>query len=390
MVEKWMLTLLSALSLSLTVCACSLLAQTEEVRQQEAEETARFFERAHNSLDTALEMFDQQHQLPGEEDLAFYNFLSRTQEDQEERIEGYLDAAAEALGMSSITDRRQRISDLKKEIDKQNGRITVFQRKKVSAPDSSYNPLVTTREGYDRKIESARLKIDEAKDQIEAEKAQLVAELNAIGMELEPESVDMLLESVTGDEFVRISVIFDNAKSFARKLEELTEQSGEDLNAAKKYYGVYLMLLKTIDRLQNKFVENVDTLYYPQIEKFAQKAQKNIADAEKAIQLGGDENVLRNNIDSNQQTYEVAMFYKESLSHQKHQMMMANLECKKNILTAANTYKTAALSKDMADLMAVSRRAFDAITSLSVPDLRPFENRKMKEAFSEMTRKLRK
>jgi hypothetical protein len=100
--------------------------------------------------------------------------------------------------------------------------------------------------------------------------------------------------------------------------------------------------------------------------------------------------VLRNNIASNEETYDVAMFYKESLSHQKHQMMMANLECKKNILTAANTYKTAALSKDMAELMAVSRRAFDAITSLAVPDLRPFENKKMKQAFSEMTRQLRK
>ena len=65
-------------------------------------------------------------------------------------------------------------------------------------------------------------------------------------------------------------------------------------------------------------------------------------------------------------------------------------ECKKNILTAANTYKTVALSKDVAALMAVSRRAFDAISGLSVPDLRPFENERMKDAFSQLTRELRK
>ena len=120
------------------------------------------------------------------------------------------------------------------------------------------------------------------------------------------------------------------------------------------------------------------------------KTRQNIAEAKKAIRLGGDEVVLQNNIASNQLTYDAAMFYKEGLAHQKHQMMMANLECKKNILTAANTYKTVALSKDVAALMAVSRRAFDAISGLSVPDLRPFENEKMKEAFSEMTRALRK
>ena len=378
------------------LCCASIQAnaQTLELMQQdrqaEEEDTRRFFEQAHDALDNALEMFDEKHQLPAEADLRIYQFMSTTQEDQQEKIQSYLDVAAEALGVSGITDRREKIAELKKQIETDLGRITVYQRKKISAPDSTYNPLVTTRSGYEKKIQKSRESIEVAKEEIQAEKDALLAQLNKIGMELDPETIDMLLESVTGDEFVKISVIFDNAKRFALKLEKLTEQSGEDPEAAKKYYGVYLMLLKTVDRLQNKFVDNVDTEYYPQLEKFAQQAQKNIDDAERAIKLGGNAQVLRNNIASNEETYDVAMFYKESLSHQKHQMMMANLECKKNILTAANTYKTAALSKDMAELMAVSRRAFDAITSLAVPDLRPFENKKMKKAFSEMTRQLRK
>jgi len=379
---------------SFCLAATSVPAQTLELMQQdrqaEEEDTRRFFEQAHGALDKALEIFDSKHQLPGEEDLAFYQFMTKTKEGQQEKIQSYLDVAADALGVSGITDRRMKIAELKKQIEKSQSNITVYKRKQISAPDSSYNPLVTTRSGYDKKIEKARQDILVSKELIQAEKDALLTQLNKIGMELDAETIDMLLESVTGDEFVKISVIFDNAKRFALKLENLTEQSGEDPEAAKKYYGVYLMLLKTVDRLQNKFVENVDNQYYPQLENFAVQAQNNIEDAERAIDLGGNAQVLRNNIASNEETYEVAMFYKESLSHQKHQMMMANLECKKNILTAANTYKTAALSKDMAELMAVSRRAFDAITSLAVPDLRPFENKKMKKAFSEMTRQLRK
>ena len=150
------------------------------------------------------------------------------------------------------------------------------------------------------------------------------------------------------------------------------------------------MLLKTVSRLQEKFVENVDNEYYPKLDKFADKARENIADAKKAIRLGGDKTVLENNIESNRMTYDAAMFYKQGLAEPKHQMMLANLETKKSILTAANTYKTVALSKDVAELMAVSRRAFNSITGLAVPDLRPFENQKMKKAFSEMTRELRK
>ena len=225
---------------------------------------------------------------------------------------------------------------------------------------------------------------------IASEKEALVAELKRIGMDLDEEKIDLLLESITGDEFVRVSIIFDNAKAFALELEQLTEKTGEDLDAAKKYYGVYLMLLKTIDRLQNKFVENVDVVYYPKLDEFADAAQQNIAHAEKSIEAGGNAQVLENNIYSNQTAFEATQLYKQVLSQQKHEMMMANLECKKNILTAANTYKTVSLSKDLANLLSTSRRAFDSIANLTVPDLRPFENAKMREAFGKITRELRK
>ena len=54
-------------------------------------------------------------------------------------------------------------------------------------------------------------------------------------MDLDSDSIDNLLESITGDEFVRVSIIFDNAKTFAAELERLTNETGEDLEAAKKY-----------------------------------------------------------------------------------------------------------------------------------------------------------
>ncbi len=366
------------------------LGQTAELRRQDEADTSAFFEKAHSALDAALEMFDDQDHLPGEEDLAFYDFLSRTKESQQEKIESYLDEAAAALGISDISKRRENIARLRREILESRSELTVFQRKRISAPESSYNPLTVTKKGYDNKISAARKRIEDAEKEIQFEKARLVAQLNGIGMELDSETVDILLESITGDEFVRVSIIFENAKQFALDLEQLTIQTGEDLDAAKKYYGVYLMLLKTVERLQSKFIENVDNDYYPKLNMYAQQAQANIQEARKAIQLGGNQEVLQNNIDNNQITYEAAMFYKQGLAHQKHQMMMANLECKKNILTAANTYKTAALSKDVAALMSTSRRAFESITSLSVPDLRPFENLKMKEAFSRLTQDLRK
>ena len=364
--------------------------QTEETEKQDRKDIEEFFEDAHESLDAALKLFDDAQNRPGEDDLAVYDFLTRTKESQERKVEGYLDAAGEALGISSISKRRNKITDLREKIAETRRKLTVHQRKRISAPDKTYNPLVVTKSGYDKKIQTGKDDIVQAEHDIVLEKEKLVKDLNGIGMKLDPESIDNLLESITGDEFVRVSIIFDNAKQFAAELERLTNESGEDLEAAKKYYGVYLMLLKTVSRLQEKFVENVDKEYYPKLDKFAETARANINEAKRAIELGADEKALRSNITSNQLTYDAANFYKQGLAHQKHQMMMANLETKKNILTAANTYKTVALSKDVAALMAVSRRAFDSISGLSVPDLRPFQNEKMKEAFGQMTQELRK
>jgi len=355
---------------------------------QRLTDTSAFFERTHGSLEVALEMFDEQREMPKNDDLAFYDFLSRTKESQQRKIEGYLEVAAESLGISKINDRREKIVNLRQQILTSRKNISIYQRKRISAPKSTYNPLSVSQKGYDRKISNARESIKLAEAEIQQDKDTLIAELNQLGMKITPTNVDILLESITGDEFVRISVIFDNAKQFARELEQLTDQTGEDLETAKKYYGVYLMLLKTIDQLQNKFIDNVDDVYYPKLDQYAQEAKQNIAEARQAIRAGGNAKVLENNIFNNQITYDAAMFYKQSLANQKSQMARANRETRKNILTAVNTYRTAALSKDLASLMAVSRRAFESISNLSVPDLRPFDNTRMKEEFSKLTREM--
>ncbi len=381
-----------SLALAIVLIGFNSLAsgQTKEAAAQQDADMAKFFEKSHSALDKALAEFDDAQGRPEKSELAIYDFVSPSKESQAKKVEGYLDVAGEALGISSISNRRIKIANLKDSIIQKRKNISVYRRKKISAVESTYSPFATTKSGYDKKIAAAEEEIATATDEIAAEKQKLVTDLERIGMKLDAKSIDNLLDSITGDEFMRVSIIFDNAKKFAAELERLTNESGEDLETAKKYYGVYLMLLKTVSRLQEKFVENVDNEYYPKLDKFADKARENIADAKKAIRLGGDKTVLENNIESNRMTYDAAMFYKQGLAEQKHQMMLANLETKKSILTAANTYKTVALSKDVAELMAVSRRAFNSITGLAVPDLRPFENQKMKKAFSEMTRELRK
>ena len=371
----------------LTICWQSNgIAQTPPA----AEGIGEIFEAAHSALDDALELFDDSLNRPGEKDLPFYDILSRTKESQTRKIEGYLDVAGEALGVSSISKRRQRIADLRNTMTETQRNLTIYKRKRISAPDKTFSPFQTTKSGYDEKIAAGKQTIIEAEQAIESEKDELVNDFAKIGMNLNATDVDELLDSITGDEFVRVTIVFDNAKKFAAELERLTNESGEDLEAAKEYYGVYLMLLQSMSRLQQKFIQNVDEEYLPKLDGFVKQARQNMNEAEEAIKLGGDAKILRNNIANNQLTYDAAILYKDGLREQRRQMVIANTVCKKNILTAQNTYKTVALSKDLSELMSASRRAFDSITGLSIPDLRPFKNERMKDALSEITRELRK
>ena len=343
-------------------------AQVDE-RAKEQADTAAYFEKVHDALEDALGVYQDQETRPKGDDLAFYDFLSKTKESQQKKVDRYLEAAAEGLGISKINDRRNRIMDMRKSIADSRQDVSVYRRKRISAPEKSYNPLSVTKSGYDSKITTAEETIKQAEESIAAEKQRLVDDMKKIGMTIKPADVDILLDSITGDEFVRISIMFNNAKNFAGELERLTNESGEDLDAAKKYYGVYLMLLKSIDLMQNEFIKTVDDEYYPKLNQYAEKARENIKQAEEAISQGGSREILENNIDNNQLTYDAAMYYKQSLARQKYEMIKANESCKRNIITAVNTYRTAALSKELSSLIATSRRAFDSITTVSYTHL---------------------
>ncbi|MEM9409979.1 MAG: hypothetical protein AAGA30_02630 [Planctomycetota bacterium] len=369
-----------------SIAATPLAAQIDSSSSKS--DTKPFFDKAHDALDSALSLFDKQQDLPAKEDLPFYDYLSQTKESQQRKLDDYLDVAADALGISKINDRRATIAALREMIAESRQRISRFKRYRISAPESTYNPLAVSKKGYDKKIEKEEARIERSEAEIADEKNRLVSQLKEIGMTISEDDVDLLLESITGDEFVRISIIFNNAKNFASELERLTEESNEDLETAKKYYGVYLMLLNSIDRLQLKFIDKVDQEYYPQLDRFVEQAKRNINEARTAIKKGADRKQLLNNIYSNETTLDAASIYKQSLSKQKMEMKRANQKIKSNILTATNTYKTAALSKDITSLISGSRRAFDSITALSVPDLRPFENAKMKDEFTRLAREI--
>jgi hypothetical protein len=53
-------------------------------------------------------------------------------------------------------------------------------------------------------------------------------------LDMTDESLDALLESVSGDDLIDMGIVFKNVKTVTQQLENLTNQSGENLDMAQR------------------------------------------------------------------------------------------------------------------------------------------------------------
>jgi hypothetical protein len=351
------------------------------------------FEQVLPILDQARELVDQHASLP---DKSRVPFTSDKQSNSAE-INELLDQAIEVLGVSDVSDYRQRIREANAAISSSFANIADYQRQRVSAPWAKdqgqvgkWNPFESSKESLDKQIADEQTEIENQRTRLAGLKRAFSEELTKIGVELDADGVDALLSSVSGDDIVTMAVVFDNIKHLTAQLQELTESSGEALDASKRYYGMYVVMVHVMDRIQKTFIRDVNDKHIPKLNGFATQAGANIKQAQALIKIdGGDGKLLRANIASNQLTRETADLYIEYLRRNAALIEAENRRAQKNLATAMNTYDTVKLSSDVAALMNTGRRDFETLMKLQVPALREFSNEAIRKEFQRMTSELR-
>ena len=346
------------------------------------------------TLDKTVERIDVHDSLPEKT----INPFDTDKMSNRNSINALLDAAIDALEVSEVTGYRQRIRDVQASIRQSHTLISEYRRKRLSASNASelgridkVNPLVKSREEFDELVKSEEKQIKSNEAELEKLKQAFASHLNRIGLVIDEDGVDSLLGSISGDDFVSMVAVFDNIKQLTTQLQALTDESDESLDTAKRYYGMYVVLVQTMDRLQNTFIQDVETDHIPRLHEFAAQAQQNIDEARHLIKTGGgDADVLRANIISNQTTQQAAQIYVQHLQDSARTVARENKQIKRNLATAQNTYKTVRLSSDVALLMQTGRRNFEALMRLKVPTVREFGNEAIKKEFERMTLELRK
>lgn len=334
-------------------------------------------------LGEALDLQERQDRLPAS------SWLGPDRVSNRQEIDELLDEAVEILSVSPVRGYRERIAGLRSEIDAAKRDIAEYRQKRISAPQDSL--VKRSVDDYDRAIERRQADIERYTSELSDVRREFAAELRSIGLEVSDEQLEFLLSTVVGDNLVDLGVVFDNVKAITLQLDQLVEASGEDLESARRYYGMYVILLKALNRMHLQIEQLIRERYLPQIDAIIERAKALSAETRELQRRSPDKrDLLALNLEAQQLTIQAAGAYRGYLEDQARQVHFARLDLQRDIDAAWNTYETVRVSGELVGLVRSSRFLLDGLLERQVPPLRPFHNLEMNREFEKLTDQLRR
>jgi hypothetical protein len=278
------------------------------------------------------------------------------------------------------------VRDLARAMAENRSAISELKRRKIAAPsDSLWRETV---QDIDDEIAERERILAQQQAAMDEVRRATAAELRAMGLEIDAEGLEFLLSTVVGDDVVDMTLAFEQVRQLTAQLETLTAESGEDLPTARRYYGIYTILLKVLDHMHAGLIESIERNYLPRIAAIGERADVLRRETEQ-LEARSPSPVLNANLEAQRLTIEAAQRYADYLERQRQQVAASRERLARDLAVAQNTYETVKMSGDLVALMQDSRQMLDSLFRLQVPPLRAFENAEMKREFQRLTSTLR-
>lgn len=351
--------------------------------------------KAFKILGDAVERFDEIANLPES------RWFGRDQHSAERAIARLIDDAIAVLDLPDIGSLRQTYRDVEAGIAGERSRISELRERRIFAQDTDESTLTrftptetlrnftaTTRGDYDRLIEARQRNIVAYEQELDTIKTRLSTALSAIGIDMPPDQLELWLSSAIGDDVVSMGVVFQSIRAVTQRLEELTRDSGENLDFAKRYYGMVVILHKLVVTMQKRFISRVDEDILPSLKQYRDEADELIAESRTLLRAGGNRASLESNIAANELTKRAIDLYTRIVQSQRKKVADALRVSEREEQVAINTYRTVRLSASVADLVRDGANTFETLSSLQVPDAAEFQNEEIREEFRRLTERL--
>lgn len=353
-----------------------------QTREQDPD-FAQLWEGITPRLDRLLELDERHRELPESA------WFGEDRPANREKIDRLLDEAMEILGISSAARLRSRMVEIDQQIASAQQRIDHYKNERVSAPIAS--PWRTTVADYEAKIRAEEEQIERLSTEAEKIRSELRDRLAQIGLHLSREQLEVLLTSVVGDDIIHSAVAFENVKTITNQLMTLMQESDEAPDIARRYYGMYTVLLQILIHTQQRFIEDIDESYLPGIDAILARAQEVEGESRRLLAQEADTRRaehLRSNLRAQALTRQTARLYRQHLVAQRNKVQETRRKLEQEYRVASNTYETVKLSSELMQLLRAGQEAFDTLMRLQLPAMVVFENVQMREEFLKLTRTL--
>ncbi len=206
--------------------------------------------------------------LPSRKDFILPPLWSETREDRDQKVKALLDAALSIVTDAPVVEIQKKVEDLRRNIRELEDLNANLKEKQVTAPkDAALAGILTDTVGsLDAGIAENDKRIAANRAAIAAAKGEITAALRAAGVDLDPDQVDLLLDSVLSGDLVRLVAAFNAAKAIDGQLARMIAATGDNMTAARRYFAMHAALFAMLVRAQDMAIGKIDQTYIPKLE----------------------------------------------------------------------------------------------------------------------------
>ena len=334
--------------------------------------------------DDLVDVFDEIIILKSKKnDASSISLFGKSKKDYDERIELIFQSIASLINDPELENNRKTLQILKNKILKSQEKSSNLYAKSVLASGKERKELENLADDY--KKDSQEYK-DSKVDLIRGVRSRLAL----YGLDLNKDQVEVLLSRVDAGDIIGMTTSFSVIAELTEQFSDATIASGENLQIAKKYYGMHVILLELQMHIQKNYINRLRNVYLVRANDIRSENKLLIDETFKLIDdaEGTYLKIYKNNLESQKYTLKVLGLYEEILRKDLLKIETGLKKVNDNYLVSLNTFQTVTVAADLASLMAENSNLFNEVMSIQVPELIPFENLQMQKEFEALTLQL--
>ena len=311
------------------------------------------------------------------------SIFGKTKRDYDEKIESIFQM------LSVITNDPQIVKD-RSTLEKLKSKIEISKQK---SSDLKTKAILSTGKDKEKLIDrsnSHQTDINEYNDSRNELLLNVQNRLEEYGLSLNTDQVKVLLSRVDADDIIGMTTSFSVIAELTQQFSEATLASGEDLQIAKNYYFMHVILLELQMHIQRNYIDRLRNVYLVKLGNLKRENGSLIFKTKSLVSSseGSYQKIYEQNLKSQQFTRKVLVLYEKILRKDLKKIENGLKKVNDNFLVALNTYETVNVSADLAALMAGNNNLFNEVMSLQTPELIPFENLQIQDAFETLSLQL--